>query len=208
MSAIRAALVTSIVLTSCARVAVADEPQLKNVPSVQQLCQAARAFALKSPERVRIFSIVPFGDDPNAVLGDWREFPDIATRDKLAETRPIYDSLGVWKAPSGSYFVTTHSTSFTGDWGHMVDYCFRTNGTLAWMESELRTFYGSVRRVRTRRFDANGRVTFSGVRVFNLQTDEPLQDPSFMDQDEPIYVKLKDLPVAELLRQRKAVRRP
>lgn len=154
------------------------------------------AQAPSAAGKVRVFAVVSDGDELD---GEWREFPDAAARDRLSEARPLHALLDVCRAMSGFRYVSTRHTSRSGDWYHYVDYCYRADGSLAWMESDLRTFYGNVRRVRVRRFDVRGQVVASVLRVFDLITDEPADAASFSDRDDPIHRTFTELPVARLL---------
>ncbi len=165
-----------------------------------QFCESAKKQAVVRSKLARVFALVPRGQDPDSTEGDWAEFPDVDTRNKIATLRPIYDMASAWTLPSGILFVSTLATSSSADWNDYTDYCYRPNGTLAWMESELRTLpRGGARRIRTWVFSQDGNVVSQVTRVLDLVTGKPLKTSSYIEREEPIFLTPQRLPFTELL---------
>lgn len=61
-------------------------------------------------------------------------------------------------------------TSPSGDWAQYFDYCYRADGTLAFVLAELRTFLGDVRVVDRLYYGADGRRLRKTRRIFDLKT--------------------------------------
>ena len=65
-------------------------------------------------------------------------------------------------------------TSPSGDWVQYFDYCYRADGTLAFVIADLRTFLGDVRVVDRLYYDAGGRRLRKTRRIFDLKTKKPI----------------------------------
>lgn len=68
--------------------------------------------------------------------------------------------------------LTTISAS--GDWTRVNRYCYRADGTLAYMSSTLRTTYGNVRVYDVVAYDRSGRAIKRTRKIFDLKTSKPL----------------------------------
>lgn len=61
-------------------------------------------------------------------------------------------------------------TSPSGDWAQYLSYCYRADGTLAFVLAELRSFLGDVRVVDRLYYAADGRRLRKTRRIFDLKT--------------------------------------
>jgi hypothetical protein len=86
------------------------------------------------------------------------------------------------------------------DWAHFVDYCFSQDGTLQRAHSELRTFYGNVRKVRDVVNGGEGRFVEARSEVFDLASGKAIKPPdNFEDQEVPLVKSVGELPFIRLL---------
>ena len=75
-------------------------------------------------------------------------------------------------------------TSPSGDWVQYFDYCYRADGTLAFVIADLRTFLGDVRVVDRLYYDAGGRRLRKTRRIFDLKTKKQITGKSnFQEMD-------------------------
>lgn len=65
-------------------------------------------------------------------------------------------------------------TSPSGDWVQYFDYCYRADGTIAFVLADLRTFLGDVRVVDRLYYAADGRRLRKTRRIFDLKTKKPI----------------------------------
>lgn len=165
-----------------------------------EFCQAAKKQTLARSKLARVFALMQKGESPDSPDENWVEFPNASTLNKMAMMRPIYDMATAWTLPSGVLFISMVTTSSTADWYDYTDYCYRPNGTLAWMESELRTLpRGGARRIRTWVFSLDGKITSQTTRELNLATGKPLHNSSYIDRKEPVFLTPMHLPFTDLL---------
>lgn len=168
--------------------------------TASQFCESARKQTSFRAKMARVFAFVVKSQEPNSPNGDWIEFPDLDTVNKMAKIRSVYETAEVWNLNSGILFVSMYLTSSSGDWSNSVDYCYRPNGALAWMESELRTLpRGGARRIRTSVFSLDGKIVSQRTQVFDLGTGKPLKNSRFIDQEEHVYLTPMGLPFTSLL---------
>ncbi len=83
----------------------------------------------------------------------------------------------------------------SGDWQQTTSYCFRSDGTLAFVLSILRTFHGNMRVEDRYYFDQTGKTIRLVRSVFDLFTNKPVDadEGSFMDRKPPIFLSVKVL---------------
>jgi hypothetical protein len=85
-----------------------------------------------------------------------------------------------------------------GDSTQTTQYCFRPDGTLAELQSELKSFHGGVRVVRKMAFDAGGKQLLKTMQSFDLDSNQPVNIPAdFWDFPPPIFLHVSDLPFAK-----------
>lgn len=149
---------------------------------------------------VRLFGYV--APDPMK-WGRWREFKDAkqlqAVESDVPETAELrrVDALGS--------LVAMFMTSRSGDWATFVQYCYRTDGTLARSNATLNTFLTGddvdegVTRERIRWFDSSGDQLKVATEVRGLKSKRRQPKRQFMKNDEPIYRRLSALPFAVLI---------
>ena len=75
-------------------------------------------------------------------------------------------------------------TSPSGDWVQYFDYCYRADGTLAFVIADLRTFLGDVRVVDRLYYGPDGRRLRKTRRIFDLKTKKQITGKSnFQEMD-------------------------
>jgi hypothetical protein len=99
--------------------------------------------------------------------------------------------------------VQSHRSAPSGDWELEVTYCFRDDGTLAALTSELRTFQGDVIIQHSRFFRPNGETLQDSKEMLDLNRRRPLRGKSgnYMDRKLRVYQKAEDV-LAEVGRDR------
>ena len=161
----------------------------------------------KGKKRRRLFGL--FSETPHR-KGEWIEFAREADLNAAVKEEHVFDVAQVWSREDGATAIWMRLTSGSGDWFHFVEYCFRSDGTLARVNSTLNTFNavdkdpekdvnGASRR-RERYFDGTGTQIKVSRRVLDLETKRPAPTLQIMDDDEPIYKKVSALPFYRLLK--------
>lgn len=112
------------------------------------------------------------GDYENG-KSDWRKFASEKDLEKHRETSETYSIAFNWK--KGGKLVASHFTEFSpsGDWTQYTFHYFRPDGTLAKVESELRTFYGDWIVTRSYYIDTRGRRIKRTSKYRDLNTGKP-----------------------------------
>jgi hypothetical protein len=131
----------------------------------------------------------------------WQKFASTAELKKAAEGEANLDQqVYVWTERDKVIAANFTLQSESGDWALYPDYCFRKNGTIAEIRSELRTFYGMMLVRRDWKFDCNGHLIESKEKFLDLKTESPKKpDEDFFDEETPLYHKVSDLPFLSLL---------
>jgi hypothetical protein len=83
----------------------------------------------------------------------------------------------------------SHRPAPSGDWELDVKYCFREDGKLAALQSELRTFQGDVVVRHSRYFGLSGETIQDTRAVLDLTSGKPVREGnrSFMDRKFRVY---------------------
>lgn len=133
----------------------------------------------------------------------WRKFASEKALDKFREGSETYDIAYNWR--SGGRLIASNFTHFSpsGDWVKYVNHCFRSDGTLARVETDYRTFMGDFKVIRNRYFNARGKQISSSVKYLDLQSGKPKDKGDGVTGDDPsevdYYKTVKKLPFAKLL---------
>jgi tetratricopeptide (TPR) repeat protein len=92
-------------------------------------------------------------------------------------------------------FAELSESTPSGDWYKVSEYCFRTDGSLAFIFSDYRTTYGNVRIEDRLYFDKRGRQVRNIRRIFDLNTGKRLPDSTsnFADRQAQIYRNVSEL---------------
>lgn len=146
-----------------------------------------------------------FADTSDYQSGDpnWRKFGSTRSLERFRESSEIYTMFFCWKI--GSKIVGVKAAYFTpsGDWARYTDHYFRLNGSLAKVDSELRTFYGDHIIKQSIYFSESGRRIRRTVKYFDLRTKKPKQMTDEMKAETNGYLgfdkykKTKELPFAK-----------
>jgi hypothetical protein len=174
------------------------------IAGIDARCAPAEKLAREATSADQIFANVQSTDmDP----GTWQRFTSDADLKRKTKDKFVYDGAAVWRARNAWTLVAMTLSSPSGDWVQFVDYCYRPTGTLAKREATLNTFVtgdevdDGVSRLRTTYVGANGRVLAQRAKVRNLKTLKPAPGRQFMQNDEPEYLTISQLPFAGLLRR-------
>ncbi len=170
------------------------------VAGIDAYCKTVDAVrkARKIPELV-------FADtaDMNDQKEKWRQFPSEKALEKFREKSETYSIAYTWR--KNGKIVASNFTLFSGsgDWAKYVYHYFREDGTLARVESELRTFNGDFIVIRRHYFDRNGKLISKTERYLDLTTRRPKKHDEGVMGDDPkeidYYKNTRKLPFAYLL---------
>ena len=135
----------------------------------------------------------------------WRGFASEKALEKFREDSDTYSIAYNWR--KGTKIVASNFTLFSdsGDWAKYVYHCFREDGSLARVESELRTFYGDYIVTRRNYFDRSGKRLSRSVKFRDLTSGKPKKPESGgVEGDDPneidYYKQTSKLPFAHLVK--------
>jgi hypothetical protein len=146
----------------------------------------------------RIFGLTP------GAGASWREYADSKELEKAIGKSEILQKARVWRGKDGLTAIQMVENPISGDWSQAVDYCFRSDGSLARLESTLVTFDTSddieegVERLRVLYFNPKGQEVARREEVKNAKSRQPAKRV-FVDKTETIYRTIRDIPFAALL---------
>jgi hypothetical protein len=142
---------------------------------------------------------------PKARQGDWRELGNEAERKALADGATPPNTEAVVRATRAATLVSMYFQDPSSAWAHVVDYCFRPDGSLARLQGTYNSYavtvagHAGVRRRRTTYFDDAGAAVKTEARAFDVDNDRPLGELPFTDEADPLYPALRALPFWESL---------
>lgn len=134
----------------------------------------------------------------------WQKFGSEKALEKFrTETRETYAIAFNWL--QRGKLVRSNFTLFSpsGDWAQYDYHYFRADGTLAKLESELRTFYGDMIVQRNFYFARNGKLLRQTTNYRDLRTNKPVKKPKdgdFQNTEVTIYKTVRKLPFARLIK--------
>lgn len=146
-----------------------------------------------------------YNDESNPI---WQKFADEKALEKFrTETSETYTIAFNWL--QRGRIVRSNFTRFSpsGDWTEYVFHNFRTDGTLAHAQTEMRTFNGDLIITQDFYHDRRGRLLKTIVKYRDLITDKPikptkefLKNNADLLNDAEYYKKTSLLPFASLLK--------
>ncbi len=152
-------------------------------------------FVKLNPKPARVFANVA---EAEKTAENWQEF---GGDKKLAIVRhedKYNESALVWTKNGKLVAANFKFQSPSGDWAQTVIYYFREDGTLAKTEENLNTTYGNRQVIRAKFYGADGKLTGSKFKNFDLKTGRKIKDKNFLDEAAPVYLTVKNLPFYEL----------
>jgi hypothetical protein len=139
--------------------------------------------------------------------GTWHERDQSEGASRTRAGTDAVETARVWRKGKGAMAVQMTIRGESGDWAQTVDYCFRSDGTLARSEAVLVTVdvlddedqtNSAVRRMRRRYFERSGEEIEQRVQVWNVANGQPTKR-RYADIQESIYRTAVDLPFASFL---------
>ncbi len=134
----------------------------------------------------------------------WRKFASEKALEKHRDRTEAYTIAYAWLG--GGKIVASNFTHFSpsGDWVKYVYHHFRTDGSLARVESDYRTFNGDFMVVRRRYFNRRGKQIKSSVKFLDFKTRKSKDASSGVMGDGPnevgYYKAASKLPFAGLVK--------
>jgi hypothetical protein len=172
-----------------------------DVGRIDSACKEAAGRGLKA----RLFVETSGAVRPKPREGNWRELADQAQLDALEKGPQPPNTEAVVRTAKGTTMVQMYFQDASASWAHLVDYCYRSDGSLARVAGTYNTLSaepagGGLRRRRVTYFDGDGKVLSTKTRLLDLDSDKPREEAAFVDQDDPSYPALRALPFsADLL---------
>ena len=192
-------MIAAAALTASAQSKRGDEIAKTNV-----LVRSVDRF-LKSEPKKLVFADTADFDEEKA---NWKLFESEDALDKFRENSETYTIAFNWKRHGR--VIASNFTLFSpsGDWTKYVFHYFRTNGSVALVKSELRTFYGEFIVREDRYFDTHGRLIRKTIHYYDLTTGKPKKPTREMRENNPslyrvdYFTSASKLPFANLLSEK------
>lgn len=199
-------LIATFLLFAFQSFALAQTSKTAEIKRIKAYCKTVDSFVNRNKKPQLVFADISQTDKPK-----WRKFASEKAlqnyRDKTSETYSISYN---WR--KNSKLIHSNFTFFSesGDWSQYVYHYFRTDGTLARVDSDLRTFYGDLIVLQTLYFDSKGKLLRKTIEYQDLTTKKPKKPSKEFLKDNADFVngvdyfkKTSKLPFAHLLRQNK-----
>lgn len=172
-----------------------------SIASIEAYTKQLDAYTKRNARAARLF-----GDARAYETGDetalWKEFKT----KRALQRAEVYSAATAWTASTGELAVVNLDlTSPSGDWAQFNSYYYRSDGSLARLRAELRTFLGDAIIIRDRFYDSKGKLLQEKTRHLDLQTRKPkkIKEGEFMDMPPEVYAKTSALPFYSLLKKQR-----
>jgi len=144
---------------------------------------------------------VLLADASDKEKSEWKRIATDREFDALPEALFQHTNLArVYSREKKVVFVEYQSTTGAGDWTLSADYCYRPDGTLASIRSELRTFAGEMIVTRNKYFAVDGTLLSEDEQFLDLRTRKPRKPGrDFQDQQAPVVQNVSEWPFTDLL---------
>jgi len=182
------------------------EKPLSGVPTIDAYSKELDSFAKRNRNRALAFSKIIPEDQPGETLsGNWREFKTAKARESDYNSNHLYDVGDVWLR-AGKVVVAEFEYGTSGDWSQYVTYYFRADGSLAKMRNVFGKFMGTIKIVKEKFYDSNGKLLHTRLKCYDLEIEgrrkKCTSDASQYDSE--LYKRVQNLPVYQLLKSRLA----
>jgi hypothetical protein len=201
----KSGLLIIILLVSALQNVSFAQSNTAEIKKIKAYCKTIDAFVKRNKSPQLIFAdISDYNDDSKA---KWRKFASEKALEKFREKTETYTIAYNWR--KNGKLIHSNFTLFSpsGDWTQYVYHYFRPDGTLAKVESDMRTFYGDMIVLQTIYFDSKGKLLSKTTQYKDLTTHKPkkpskdfLSDFSQLKSGEDYFKKTSKLPFASLLR--------
>jgi hypothetical protein len=174
----------------------------KAVQAVEAYIKTIDAFVAKEGGPHLVIARVGDYNDEDSLV--WKKF-DSEEEFENAEVES-YETAYVWKKEGKVVRVNVTYSSPSGDWVEYFLQTYREDGTLAYVDRELRTFLGDIIVNHIRIFDENGKRLTETKRFRDLNTDKEIkeEDAEYMNVEAgEAYMKIGDFPFAGLFDKKK-----
>ena len=199
-----AALAWLIASSGCASVhpASVHPAPAKPKPPREPICSELYEHSRMEPEATRLFGNV--ASAAGTPRHDWREFRSEEEREAARRDDNLNELADVWTLADRGDLVRMLFTTPSGDWMEYVDYCYRADGTLAMIDSELRSFAGGIVVTRTQAYDFTGKRSAESVEYSDLFSEQPTDEngpegKGFEEHEAPPYSTERELPFWSLM---------
>jgi len=156
-------------------VAAHEKSAIKAIRAVYKVCRAV-ARTVKPGKAFAVYTDENYNKPPRWV----RRAPAKAM---------VVEDLAVYRRGKRIRAAKLMRTSPSGDWAQYFDYCYRADGTLAFVLADLRTFLGDVRVVDRLYYGTNGRRLRKTRRIFDLKTNKRITGKRDFQEMDPLIPK-------------------
>ena len=160
---------------------------------IADYCAGTLAYANQHRETALFFAAIPRNSDP--ARDRWRRAispQDFASAQKNGDSTAI-----LWFLRQKLVWADFTFQNQFGDWINQTTYCYRLDGSLALLHSELKSFHGGLRVVRDSYYAPGSALLSRSQGSWDLTTGKPEPvPPGFWDQPVPVFLHASDLPFA------------
>lgn len=175
------------------------------IKRIEAYCKTVDAFVKSNKNAQLVFADTSdYNDDSKS---KWQKFASEKALEEFRETSETYSIAYNWQ--KNGKLVKSNFTFFSpsGDWAQYVFHCFRTDGTLAKVESDMRTFNDDIIILQTLYFDTKGKLFRKTAQYKDLATKKPKKPSKEFLKNNPdlaigvdYFKKTSSLPFAKLLK--------
>lgn len=175
------------------------DAQIENVAQIDKYVKKISSLTKKTKQRI-FADIASDGKKAN-----WKEFKTEKMREKADTGDNLNENAVVWIKAEKISAATFTFQSPSRDWAQFATYYFRPNGTLAKIESNLNTFYGSVTAKLNYYYDSKGKIIKQTASYFDLQSQKPIdlkklkKEREFIDEEVTVLKNTSKLPFIKLI---------
>jgi len=166
-------MVRAYAIAFAAVLSVSAGAQTKQTAATRAIDKYVKSVEALTGSRTQPDVVTADTADADADKPDWKHFGSPAELDKAREEKETYTIAFNWKR--NGRIVASNFTFFSpsGDWSQYVFHFFRSDGTLARVDAELRTFMDDCVIKQKFYFDRGGKRLRKTLAYFDLNTNKP-----------------------------------
>ncbi len=182
--------------------------QTTNPTTVKQIEAYVRAIDRINESRKEPDIIVADTADHDSGREKWRIFKSSKDLEKFRENSETYSIANNWLS-YGKVVVSVFTLfSPSGDWAKYVTHYYRSDGTVAKIEVDYRTFYGDFIVLKDIWYTSKGKVIKSTTKYLDIATKKPKAPNEMLRENRgllsgDIFTNTRLLPFSSLIKQTK-----
>ncbi|MEI1279633.1 hypothetical protein V6Z05_14990 [Leptospira venezuelensis] len=157
-------------------IAISAYSESNEILQIREIYKSAQEFQKANSDNS--IQYVRYWNENTKDLSNWE------TLDKNSKKEDILSFIRIFKDHENVSSILLEESTPSGDWVHTTEYYFYDNSKIAFVFSNLSTFYGNVRVEKRFYFNESFKIIRELKSIYDLQTNKELKgrDNDFIDR--------------------------